>query len=163
MSAPAPLAIEYAFTLHVDLAEAIDFGTSAEGDKRFIGITGGHFKGPKANGTILAGGGDWNTVREDGVVHLLAKYSIRTDDGTIISVTNEGYGRASRATMKAVFANDFDHAARLSEGQEWYTKTWPRFVVEDGKYSWLRQACFVGNLRRPDRPSHVKIDVFELV
>ncbi|TKX20869.1 fumarylacetoacetate hydrolase-like protein 2 [Elsinoe australis] len=143
MSTPASLAIEYAFTLHVHLAEAIDFGTSAEGDKRFIGITGGHFEGPKANGTILAGGGDWNTVREDGVVHLLAKYSIRTDDGTVIST-----------------------AARLSEGQEgqeWYTKTWPRFVVEDGKYSWLRQACFVGNLRRPDRPSHVKIDVFELV
>ncbi|KAG8630583.1 hypothetical protein KVT40_002202 [Elsinoe batatas] len=100
-------------------------------------------------------------VRSDGVVHVYAKYSTHTEDGTIISVTNEGYGRSSQEEMKGVFASDYNGAPDASS--EWYTKTWPRFDVEAGKHEWLGKSCFLGELLRPDRPGHVKIEVYEIL
>jgi hypothetical protein len=54
----------------------------------------------------LPSGGDWKAARPNGVVHILAKYTIQVDDGTLISVTNEGYGRASQQAMEGVFGDD---------------------------------------------------------
>lgn len=87
--------------------------------------------GPKLNGKILANsGGDWNAVRPDGVIHVYVRYTIQADDGTIIGITNEGYGRASQDTMKSVFeADDLAIASMSNGGREWYTKTSPRFEV----------------------------------
>ncbi|KAF2219601.1 hypothetical protein BDZ85DRAFT_268714 [Elsinoe ampelina] len=153
--------LEYVFTLNVDLAPPVDYGSTSTGDRRFIPITGGTFSGPKLSGRILPGGGDWNNVRSDGVVHVYAKYSIQADDGTIISITNEGYGRSSQDEMKGVFASDYNGAPDASS--EWYTKTWPRFDVEAGKHEWLGKSCFLGELLRPDRPGHVKIEVYEIL
>jgi hypothetical protein len=119
-----PLRSQYVFTIHVDLAPALDFGkTTSSGDRRFIPITGGRLEGPNLVGEILPGGGDWNAVRADGVVHVLAKYAIRLDDGTMVNVHNEGYGRASQEAMEAVFSDQPGTA--VLEGSKWYTKTWP--------------------------------------
>ncbi|KAL2817977.1 hypothetical protein BDW59DRAFT_152301 [Aspergillus cavernicola] len=94
--------LQHVFTLHVDLAPALDPGTTFSGDRRFIPITGGHVAGPKLNGKIISNSsGNWNAVRLDGVVHLYAQYTIQADDGTLIGIINEGYGRASQETMKA--------------------------------------------------------------
>lgn len=49
---------KYVFTLHVKLAEPIDFGNTFNGDRRLIPITGGHFEGPKIKGQIMPGGKD---------------------------------------------------------------------------------------------------------
>jgi hypothetical protein len=96
--------LEYVFTLHVDLDPPLDYGPTSTGYKRFIPISGGKITGPKLQGTILAHtGGDWNAVRDDGVVHLYARYTIQANDGTIHGICNEGYGRASAETMKTVF------------------------------------------------------------
>ncbi|GKZ31220.1 hypothetical protein AbraIFM66950_011511 [Aspergillus brasiliensis] len=126
----------YAFTINVELAPAIDFGGTFSGDRRFIAITGGSIDGPRLTGKVLSGGGDWNAVRPDGVVDVFAKNSIQASDGTPISVTNEGFGRASQSSIKAIF--DGDGASASDGGKTWYTKTWPRFEVAlGGKWDWL--------------------------
>lgn len=155
--------LSYAFTLWVNLAEPYDCGTTFAGDRRFIPISGGTFEGPKIRGEIMSGGGDWNAVRADGVVHVYARYTLKTEDGTLITITNEGHGRANPREMKAVFANDFETAKKENGGQKWYTKTWPRFEVENGPHDWLNKTCFVGDLRQPDKPGHVVIDVYEIL
>ena len=153
----------YAFTLHVDLAPPQCFGRIASGERRFIPITGGRFEGPKIKGTILPGGGDWNAARPDGVVHVLAKYTIQAEDGTLINITNEGYGRASQEMMDAVFGQDPCKVSMKEGGADWYTKTFPRFEVADGPHAWLNSTCFVGDLLPPQVPNHVKIDVYEIM
>ena len=155
--------LEYVFTLHVDLAPPLDFGSTHCGDRRFIPIVGGTFSGPRLNGKILPGGGDWNAVRPDGVVHVLAKYSIQTEDGVMISVTNEGYGRASREDMQAVFGDDPTKASMKGGGADWYTKTVPKFEVAEGRYGWLNRSVFLGDLLPPQQPGHVKIEVYEVL
>ncbi|OAL07660.1 hypothetical protein IQ06DRAFT_342375 [Phaeosphaeriaceae sp. SRC1lsM3a] len=158
-----PASIKYAFTLHVDLAPPLDYGTTFAGDRRFIPILGGQVEGPCLNGEILSGGGDWNAVRADGVVHILAKYSIKTNDGVLIYIHNEGYGRANQADMKTVFGNDPSSASMKNGGSDWYTKTFPRFEVGRGPHEWLTKSCFLGDLLPPERPNHVKIDVYEVL
>lgn len=95
--------LQYAFTLKVDLAPPHEYSITNAGNKRYIPITGGTVTGPKLQGEILPGGGDWNTVQRNGVVHLYARYSIKAADGTIIGIINEGRGRASEELMGKVF------------------------------------------------------------
>ncbi|PYI14941.1 hypothetical protein BO86DRAFT_436283 [Aspergillus japonicus CBS 114.51] len=164
---PNPPALEYAFTLHVDLAPALDYGSSAVGHRRFIPITGGTVTGPKLQGTIVPhSGGDWNAVRADEVVHVYARYSIRLADGTLVGITNEGYGRASAATMKSVFEDEDPTAASMTNGgREWYTRTLPKFEVGEDRaeYRWLTATVFLGVLKPPTRQGYVEIDVFEVL
>lgn len=155
--------LQHAFTLHVDLAPPQYFGKTSAGERRFIPITGGKIDGPKLKGTILSGGGDWNAVRDDGVVHVLAKYTIQAEDGTLINVHNGGYGRASQAVMTKVFGNDPSTGSLADGGASWYTKTCPRFEVQDGKHSWLNNTCFIGDLRPPTVPNHVVIEIYEIL
>ncbi|KAJ4310730.1 hypothetical protein N0V94_008304 [Neodidymelliopsis sp. IMI 364377] len=155
--------LEYVFTLHVDLAPSQYFGKTAAGERRFIPITGGKVEGPRFTGKILAGGGDWNAARPDGVVHIFAKYSIQAEDGTLIVTTNEGYGRASQQIMDGVFGDDPAKASMEDGGLGWYTKTCPRFEVAPGPHGWLNSTCFVGDLLPPTVPNHVKIDVYEIM
>ena len=114
--------------------------------------------GPRLTGKVLSGGGDWNAVRPDGVVHVFAKYSIQASDGTPISITNEGFGRASQSGIKAIF--DGTDASMIDGDERWYTKTWPRFEVAPGNWDWLNTTCFIGDLlpptssdRHPDKPN----------
>jgi len=66
-------ALRYAFTIKVDLAPPHDYDITNDGNKRYIPITGGTVDGPKLQGEILPGGGDWNTVQHNGVVHVCAR------------------------------------------------------------------------------------------
>ncbi|PYH52979.1 uncharacterized protein BO96DRAFT_437586 [Aspergillus niger CBS 101883] len=66
--------------------------------QKIIAITGGSIDGPRLTGKVLSGGGDWNAVRPDGVVHVFAKYSIQASDGTPISITNEGLNWANQSS-----------------------------------------------------------------
>jgi hypothetical protein len=50
-------------------------------------------------------------------------------------------------------------------GADWYTRTSPRFEVDVGneKYGWLAKSLFLGNLKPPQRPGYVEIDVYEVL
>ncbi|KAJ6111393.1 hypothetical protein N7523_007454 [Penicillium sp. IBT 18751x] len=145
--------LEYAFTLEVNLTPALDFGNTHCGHRRYIPIAGGTVDGPKLKATILNGGGDWNALREDGMGHVFAKYTIQAADGTLISVTNEGWIRKFEPRATA-------DSERVES--EWYAKTNPRFEVQDGPHGWLNRTLFVGELQKPDRPNHVTIDVYSV-
>lgn len=109
----------------------------------------------KAPGNYTYTGGDWNAVRDDGVVHLYARYTIQASDGTIIGICNEGYGRAGPETMKTVLEDmDPSKASMTNVGADWYTRTSPRFEVaaHEDSYYWLTSSVFLGDLKPPQRP-----------
>jgi hypothetical protein len=81
---------EHVMTLHEELGEALPVGRVPAGELFIIPIVGGSFEGPRIKGRVLCGGADWNTRISASESHVCARYWIRTDDGHVIAVHNEG-------------------------------------------------------------------------
>ena len=113
--------------LHVNIEKELEVGEHPEGFLRVNPITGGTFTGKMFNGIILPGGADWNTQIKPDYTHVHAKYCIKENDGTIISVDNEGY---------------------INFTEERRIRTIPRFTVSscDAKYQVFLTGVFVGEL-----------------
>lgn len=132
-----------------------DLGETPHGRRRIIDITGGTVSGPRLSAQIVPGGSDWQYVRSDGVIELVARYAVRTEDGTEIAVTNSGLRRATPEAM-----------ARLSRGEPVdpalvYCRSVPQFEAPAGSYGWLNESVFIATVARlPDR---VQITVFEVM
>src|SRR5690606_34594154 len=102
-SAPTP-GLTHVFSLRGELAPPLEYGRIDGLRKRFIPVTGGIVYGPKLSGRVLPGGGDWQSVADDGLSQVLARYSLQADDGTIIGVTNAGVRTASLEVMETLVA-----------------------------------------------------------
>ena len=130
--------LEFVFEVTATLAPPQELGATKYGIRRIINITGGTFSGPKIKGTVLSGGADWQTIREDGTADLVAKYSLRTDDGKIILVENTGIRTAPRDVLE-----------RLAKGEavppsEYYMRTAAKMEVEAGStYDWLNTSVMI--------------------
>lgn len=145
---PPSLATEYAFTIEAGISAAIEMGESVDGVRRSIPITGGTVYGDGIKAEVLAGGADYQQTRADGSTFIRAVYMIRTDDGALINVVNEGL--------------IVPPAAGTSGAP--YFRTSPKFTAPNGKYGWLNNTVFVCGVRfSPARPDTVIIDVYKLL
>jgi hypothetical protein len=127
--APTAPRLEFAFEEVVTLGSAIAPGSTPYGKRNMIPITGGTFEGPNFRGTILPGGWDWQLTRADGCIDVHADYMLKTDDGVVINVVNDGALCGPKAGQPAK-----------------PVRTSPRFEAPLGKYEWLGQTAFVGTL-----------------
>ena len=149
---PAAPELSHAFSIRVEVGPPIEQGMIDGGRRRFIPISGGHIFGPRLTGTVLPGGGDWQTILPGGLVRIEARYFLRADDGTVIEIFNPGLRVAS-----------VDVTDRLARGEEvdpsaYYFRCAPRFSVAAGPCDWLQRSIFVARgVRRPD---HVVIDCY---
>jgi hypothetical protein len=110
----------------------ISIEKSKYGGRNIIWITGGTFKGPNIEGTIIPGGADWQLVRPDGVTELDARYTLKTNDGVIIYVNNRVLSRR-------------DPTPEDPAGQ--YRRCVLSFEAPLGsKYEWLNKSVFLGTL-----------------
>ena len=103
------------------LGEVQDMGV-----RRIVHVMGGRFWSEELNGTILEGGGDWQQIRPDGVVEIDTRYTLKTDDGALIYLTNQG----------------------LRDGG--YMRTFSRFESNDERYAWLNKRLFVSDGAKMD-------------
>lgn len=136
-----PLQTEFVYEAIVSIDAAIDVGDTPRGHRRYIPITGGSFVGSKIRGVILPGGADWQTDRRDGVTEADALYSIRTEDGAVIIVHNQGVIAAHGAYMRTAL----------------------RFDAPAGPYAWLNQSQFVSAIAGGPRAGTVIIRVFRVL
>ncbi len=125
---PVPPQLEFVFSEVVTLAPSITPGATFLGQRNIVPITGGHFEGPKIRGTILPGGWDWQLGRADGCLHIKADYFLKTDDGVVINILNQGV------------------ACPGPNGERPPVRTHPVFEAPRGKYEWLNQSAFIGTL-----------------
>lgn len=138
-----PLQTEFVFEARVAVDAPQVLGPSSRGLRRIIPIKGGEVSGPALKGRVLPGGADWQFVRPDGVLELLAKYTIQADDGALILVENRGIRSGSPEIM-----------ARLAKGEavdpkDYYSRTTPSFEAPLGsKHEWLNRMIFVANAER---------------
>jgi hypothetical protein len=144
--------------LEVEVDNAIEIGQVPAGFRRVVPITGGRFEGERMRGTVLPGGADWNFYREsDSTIHIWARYTLKTDDGVLIGIINEGIIHANAdAALKVITA------APLAPGETWHSRTRPVFEAPQGRYAWLNAAVFVGELRYPPRPNMAWAHIWEV-
>lgn len=141
--------------INVKLGPALDIGQVPGGYRRVIPIIGGSFEGDRLRGEVLPGGADWNLVRPDGTVYLWARYTLRTDDGTLIMITNDGLQPGAEDVMARILAGE------SIDMSEWYAVTRPSFEVAPGPYQFLNERIFVGALT-PAGSDAVVIDIDEV-
>jgi hypothetical protein len=146
--------LRHVFDIEAEVAPVRDLGPTPHGRRRIVPILGGRVRGQRLQAEVVPGGADWQYVRSDGVVELVARYSIRTADGVEIAVTNRGLRRASPEVM-----------ARLSRGEPVdpalvYCRTVPLFEAPTGPYDWLNANLFVATAAR--LPDKVQLAVFEV-
>ncbi len=144
-TAQTPIAdptLEFIFEATVTIDPIMDLGVTTYGKRRIVPITGGKFEGPNLKGVVVPGGADWQTVRTDGTVDLEARYTLKTDDGTLIYIQNKGMRVASAEVT-----------ARIMKGEkvspnEYYFRTIATFEVAEGKYDWLTKSIILSTAGR---------------
>ena len=103
-------------------------------------IESGEFRGPKLNGRVLPGGGDWPAVSVDGEnnfqVNVRAVWE--TDDGAQLYVQYYGF-----IVVPGELLGPADALAALDPA-EYYFRTAPTFRTGDERYAWLNKVLCVG-------------------
>src|SRR3546814_11953211 len=97
--APAALASRHLCTVEFEVGGGlIAIGASPFGDQRLGYITGGRFFGPRLNGIVLPGGGNWSRGGRLGEASSVGTFDARavwrTDDGDLVYLSYK-IGRAS--------------------------------------------------------------------
>jgi len=148
--------LDFVFRVTVTVDTPQELGVYYNQRKRIVPITGGVVEGPRFNGTVLPGGADWQTLRVgDGNTQVYARYTLRHEDGTLVSVVNSGVRRGPAEVL-----------AKLAAGEEvdpslYYFRASPQFDVQPGPHGWLMENTFVCVGKR--WPQSVELDVYQVL
>jgi len=118
----------------------------------FAEVTGGEITGPRLNGKLLSGGGDWALLGDDGFGRLDVRGQVETDDGALIYTHYEGLVELTPDVQKATVSGGETQFG----DQYWFTT--PRFETGDERYRWLTQGIFLARGRV--YPSGVAYEVY---
>ena len=143
----------HVFTARVDIGAPLELGPVAAGRRRIVPILGGSIAGPRLTASILPGGADWQTIRSDGATEVIARYTLRAEDGTVISVINKGIRRGPPSVL-----------ARLEAGGEvdpalYYFRTSPVFEAPPGPHYWLSNNIFAATGERHRKQVIIRVFV----
>jgi hypothetical protein len=139
----------------IDVGEVVSLGGPAKhGERRYVPLGAGTASGPELQGTVLAGGVDWQLVRADGATEISAHYVIRTDDGALIELQSDGLRHGPPAVM-----------ARLARGEpvaphEYFFRTVMRFTT--GHAEWLHLNKVLALAVGQREATRVTLDVYRI-
>ena len=143
--------LTHVFTAYVDIGVPLDLGAVSTGRRRIVPILGGSVSGPRLTASILPGGADWQIIRADGTAEVVARYTLRADDGALISVVNKGIRRGPPEVL-----------ARLAAGETvdpslYCFRTSPVFEVAPGPHGWLADNIFVATGERHEKQVVIRV------
>ncbi len=129
--------LEHILSYTGTLAEAPEvIGAVAEGVRVNFYSSGGDVSGPRIRAKVRAVGGDWVTVRKDGVALLDVRTTFETHDGALILVTYSGLIDFGEGGQERFVRGELPEVARI--------RTSPRFVTSHPEYLWLNRLHCVG-------------------
>lgn len=135
---PEAPGLEFAFEVRAQVADPLVVGELPNGTRRIVDILGGTVEGPGISGTIRPGGADWQMIRrEDGFTDVDARYTIETDSGSIIYVTNIGIRHAPPDVMRRL------NAGETVDQSDIYFRAVPKFETGDPELEWLMRSIFI--------------------
>ncbi len=125
------------YTCRVELGTTLAVGDGPHGFRRIVPIEGGSFSGPRLSGRVLPGGADWQVVRPDGVIEVDARYTLETNDGALIYVSNPGIRTGPPEVMERLARGE------ICDPREYYFRTRPVFETAAPEYGWLNRIIAV--------------------
>ena len=111
-------------------------GPVAQGLRLNAYFSGGTVSGPKVNGKILPVGGDFLTVRTDGVGDIDVRLTIQTDDGALIYQTNSGVLELGENGHEDFMSMKLQDVTQIRASI--------RFQTSHDKYKWLNRKQCIG-------------------
>jgi Protein of unknown function (DUF3237) len=141
--------------MQVKVETVLNVGAVPHGMRRTAPLSGGTFEGPRLRGTILPGvSADWQLLRADGVLEMDLRFTLRTDDGALISMTSFGLRHGPPEVIAAMGRGETVDPAT------YYFRTMPRFETAHPAYSFLNRLITVASGdRRPDGPIYTIYEV----
>jgi len=154
---PDPPGLEFAFEVRAEVADPTVVGVLPTGQmRRIIDIIGGTIEGPNLKGRIVPGGADWQLIRGgDGFTDIDARYTLETDSGDLIYVTNIGIRHASPDVMRRL------NAGEVVDQSEIYFRAVPKFETAAPELEWLMRSIFIATGER--YPNGVIIRFFRVL
>ena len=131
------------FDLQLNVPQIVDLGDTPMGRRRIATVAGGHFKGERLSGTVLAApGGDWLLLRPDGVLVLDVRLTLRTDDEALIYMAYRGLRHGPAEVIQRL------NAGESVDPSSYYFRMTPIFETASQRYAWLNGIVAVGVGRR---------------
>jgi Protein of unknown function (DUF3237) len=150
------LETQHVFDYEAQLKAPLAIGPGPFGNRVFYEALGGRVSGPKVNGEVLTGGGDWALVGPDGWTRLDVRGQCRTDDGAILYFSYRGLVEPSEPVLQAVANGE----ATTFEDQ--YFRISLEVETGDRRYAWLTRSALIGRGRISTGPG-VAYEVFRIL
>lgn len=151
---PPPPALLPMTQVHCQVGSLVSLGAGPHGERRYVPLGGGTVQGPELNGTLVAGGVDWQINRADGVLEIAAHYVIRADDGALIEVRSDGLRHGPPDVMAQLARGD-----TVPPGA-YYFRTVVRFTTGAPQWQHLNKLLALAVGQR--EASVVKLDFYRL-
>lgn len=142
MSEIPDLKVAHLFTMRIDVPEVADLGKTPYGERRIARVAGGTFEGEELRGVVMPGGGDWLLLRNDGVLMLDVRLTMKTDDGALVYMTYKGMRHGPAWVMEKVAKGE------KVDPSQYYFRTTPYFETSSEKYRFLNRIVTVAAGRR---------------
>jgi len=134
---PVAPKLEFAFEVRAEVADPTVVGQLSTGVRRIVDIRGGTFEGPRLKGKLLPGGADWQLIRDDGFTEIDARYTLQTDSGRLIYVSNAGMRHAPPEIMKQLNSGQSVDPSLI------YFRSVPKFETAAPELQWLMRSIFI--------------------
>jgi Protein of unknown function (DUF3237) len=154
MNSIAPLELTHLFSYSATLQAPEVIGQVPEGIRVNFYVTGGIVHGPRLSGEVLPVGGDWLTLRRDGIAMLDVRATFRTVDGALVYVNYTGIGDLG--------VDGYEKFLRGQLPQKLGLKTVPVLRTAAAEHEWLHRLLCVGTGEVDFERSEVRYDVFAL-
>ncbi len=129
--------LEHIFSYVVTLKDPPEIiGPVPEGIRANFYVTGGEISGPKLRGTIRPVGGDWLTVRTDGMGILDVRATLESHDGALIDTAYTGVADFGEDGYERFLRQDLPRTVQL--------RVVPRFRTVHPGYQWLNRVQCIG-------------------
>ncbi len=148
--------LDFVFRVTVTVDTPLELGVYDNQRKRIVPITDGVVEGPRFTGVVLPGGADWQSLRVgDGNTQVYARYTLRHEDGTLVSVVNVGVRRGPADVLAKLAAGE------MVDPSLYYFRASPQFDVQPGPHGWLMENTFVCVGKR--WPQSVELDIYRVL
>lgn len=128
--------LKHLFSYRVSLNPPEVIGPVPEGIRANFYVADGEVSGPKVYGKVRPIGGDWLTLRTDGVGILDVRATFETQDEALIYVTYTGVGDLGEDGYERFLRGELPNTVSL--------RVVPRFQTTNPDYQWLNRLQCVG-------------------
>jgi Protein of unknown function (DUF3237) len=144
--------LEHLFSYVASFEKPQMIGPLPEGIRATYYVTKGEVTGPKLRGRILPGGGNWHTVRTDGVGILDVRSTLESDDGALIYNAYTGVGDIGEDGYQKFLRGELPASVKI--------RVAPRFHTSHPEYLWLNRLQCLGIGEVDLQRSEVRGDVY---